>query len=152
MSESNNKISALAIVFNEEHNIRQYLDNMSFADEIVVVDSFSTDNTPAIIREEYPHVKFYQRVFDDFSSQRNYTIDLATYDWVVFFDADERITEKGIDEIIATVNSNPEEVAFWVKRIFYYEGRPFVNNNFNDDKTARLFRKVKMPLFRQAGS
>ncbi|MCO6148600.1 glycosyltransferase [Flavobacterium sp. NRK1] len=143
MSESNNKISALAIVFNEEHNIRQYLDNMSFADEIVVVDSFSTDNTPSIIREEYPHVRFYQRVFDDFSSQRNYTIDLAAYDWVVFFDADERVTEKGIDEIIATVNSDPEEVAFWVKRIFYYEGRPFVNNNFNDDKTARLFRKSK---------
>ena len=44
------KISALAIVFNEEHNIREYLDNMAFADEIVVVDSFSTDNTPQIIK------------------------------------------------------------------------------------------------------
>ncbi len=112
------KISALAIVFNEEHNIREYLDNMSFADEIVVVDSFSTDRTPDIIREEYPHVRFYQRVFDDFSSQRNYTIDLAHNDWVAFFDADERVTQKGIDEILKVVNSNPEEVALWVKRIF----------------------------------
>ncbi len=137
------RISALAIVLNEEHNIRQYLDNMSFADEIVVVDSFSTDNTPKIIKEEYPHVKFYQRAFDDFSSQRNYTLDFATNDWVVFFDADERVTEKGIDEIIATVDSNPEEVAFWFKRIFYYKGRPMVNNSFNKDRAIRLFRKSK---------
>src|SRR5688572_15529287 len=135
-----NRISALAIVFNEEHNIRQYLDNMSFADEIIVVDSFSTDNTPAIIKEEYPHVKFYQRAFDDFSSQRNYTLNFATNDWVVFFDADERITNKGIDEIIATVDSNPEEAAFWFKRIFYYKGRPMVNNSFNKDRAIRLFR------------
>lgn len=137
------RISALAIVLNEEHNIRQYLDNMSFADEIIVVDSFSSDNTPKIIQEEYPHVKFYQRAFDDFSSQRNYTLELATNDWVVFFDADERVTQRGIDEIIATVNGNPEEVAFWFKRIFYYKGRPMVNNSFNKDRAIRLFRKSK---------
>ena len=137
------RISALAIVFNEEHNIRQYLDNMSFADEIIVVDSFSTDSTPKIIKEEYPHVKFYQRIFDDFSSQRNYTIDLATNDWVIFFDADERVSQKGIIEIVATVNSSPEEVAFWFKRIFYYKGRPMVNNSFNKDRAIRLFRKSK---------
>ncbi len=141
MSELNTRISALAIVFNEEHNIREYLQNMSFADEIVVVDSFSTDRTPQIIKEEYPHVRFYQRVFDDFSSQRNYTIDLAENDWVVFFDADERVTEKGIEEIVSAVNSDPEEAAFWVKRIFYYQGRPLVNNSFNEDRTARVFRK-----------
>ena len=137
------KISALAIVFNEEHNIREYLDNMAFADEIVVVDSFSTDNTPQIIKEEYPHVRFYQRAFDDFSSQRNYTIDLATHDWVIFFDADERVTEKGTREITNIVNSNPEEVAFWFKRIFYYKGRSMVNNSFNKDRAVRLFRRSK---------
>lgn len=143
MTQQSHKISALAIVFNEEHNIREYLDNMSFADEIIVVDSFSTDNTPAIIKADYPHVKFYQRAFDDFSSQRNYTLDLSSNDWVTFFDADERVTEKGISEIVATVENNPEETAFWVKRIFYYEGRPLVNNNFNEDRTARLFRRSK---------
>lgn len=143
MSEQKTKISALGIVFNEEHNIRLYLDNMAFADEIVVVDSFSTDDTPRIIKEEYPHVKFYQRAFDDFSSQRNYTIDLATNDWVIFFDADERVTQKGIDEIVSTVNSNPTDVAFWFKRIFYYKGKPMVNNSFNKDMAIRLFRKSK---------
>ena len=137
------KISALAIVYNEEHNIRTYLNEMSFADEIIVVDSFSTDNTTKIILEEFPNVKFFQRVFDDFSSQRNYTLDLAGNDWVTFFDADERVTQKGIEEIITTVNSNPEEAALWVKRVFYYQGRPMINNNFNEDRTARIFRKSK---------
>jgi heptosyltransferase II len=137
------KLTALAIVYNEEHNIREYLDNISFADEIVVVDSYSTDATPEIIQNEYPHVKFYQRVFDDFSSQRNYTIDLATNDWVMFFDADERITEKGIKEIKSLFKTTPEETAFWVKRIFYYQDKPLVNNNFNEDRTARIFRKSK---------
>ncbi|WP_159800258.1 glycosyltransferase [Flavobacterium sp. MK4S-17] len=143
MSENQTKISALAIVYNEEHNIRDYLQNMAFADEIIVVDSYSTDATPRIIKAEFPHVKFYQRKFDDFSSQRNYTLSLASNDWVCFFDADERVTQNGIDEIRQVVNNNPVEVAFCVKRIFYYKGKPFVNNNFNKDKTIRLFRKSK---------
>jgi heptosyltransferase-2 len=143
MSDHTTKISALAIVFNEEHNIREYLDNMAFADEIIIVDSFSTDATSSIIKEEYPHVRFYQRVFDDFSSQRNYTLNLAENDWVMFFDADERVTQKGINEIVSVVKSNPEEVAFWFKRIFYYKGKPMVNNSFNKDRTIRLFRKSK---------
>ncbi|GGB86170.1 hypothetical protein GCM10007424_27790 [Flavobacterium suaedae] len=143
MSENKAKISALAIVFNEEQNIREYLHNMSFADEIVVVDSFSTDGTPDIIKKEFPEVRFYQRKFDDFSSQRNYTLDLAKHDWVTFFDADERVTQKGIDELVDVVNSNPEEVALWVKRVFYYQGKPLVNSNFNEDRTARIFRKSK---------
>jgi heptosyltransferase-2 len=137
------KISALAIIYNEEHNIRDYLNNMAFADEIVVVDSFSTDTTPQIIKEEFPHVRFYQRAFDDFSTQRNFTIDLAVNDWVLFFDADERITPEGITEIQDALTANPEEVAFWVKRIFYYKGRPLVNNTFNEDRTARIFRRGK---------
>lgn len=143
MSEQKKKISALGIIYNEEHNIRLYLDNMAFADEIIVVDSFSTDNTPKIIKEEYPHVKFYQRKFDDFSSQRNYTIDLASNDWIMFFDADERVTQKGINEIVTTVNSDTPYVAFWFKRIFYYKGKSMVNNSFNKDMAIRLFRKSK---------
>lgn len=143
MNTPNNKLSALAIVYNEEHNIREYLDNMSFADEIIVVDSYSNDGTVEIIKSEYPHVRLYQRAFDDFSNQRNYTLDLATYDWVAFFDADERIIQKGIEEIVRTLKEDPPVAAFWVKRIFYYEGRPMINSNFNDDKTARIFRRSK---------
>lgn len=140
MSEHKTKISALAIVYNEEHNIREYLDNMAFADEIVVVDSFSTDATPEIIQAEYPHVKFFQRSFDDFSSQRNYTLDLASNDWVTFFDADERVSEEGIQEVLETINKSTDKAAYWFKRNFYYKGKPLVNNKFNYDKAIRLLR------------
>lgn len=137
------KISALAIVLNEESNIRAYLDNMSFADEIVVVDSFSTDKTLEIIASDYPKVKVVQRKFDDFSSQRNFAINLAKNDWIIFFDADERITEKGIQEIKHTVATDKKNDAFWVKRIFYHGCKPMHYGGRNLDKAIRLFKKSK---------
>ena len=137
------KISALAIVLNEEDNIREYLKNMSFADEIIVVDSYSTDNTLSIIAAEFEHVKIFQRVFDDFSQQKNYAIGLASNDWIVFFDADERITEKGTQEIKRTVQTQPKNNAFWVRRIFYFENKPLHYGGKNQDKAVRLFRKSK---------
>ena len=137
------KISALAIVLNEENNIREYLKNMSFADEIIVLDSFSTDKTLEIIANEFPTVKIFKRPFDDFSSQRNFAINLASHDWIVFFDADERITENGIKEIKEIVKSNPKNDAFWVKRIFYHGNKPMHYGGRNQDKAIRLFRKSK---------
>ena len=135
------KISALAIVLNEENNIRDYLNNMSFADEIIVVDSYSTDQTLHIIQNEYPHVKVFKQKFSDFSSQRNYAISLATNDWIVFFDADERISIKGIAEIKTVVNNIQKFDAFWVKRIFFYGNKPMHYGGKNQDKAIRLFRK-----------
>ncbi|THF51613.1 glycosyltransferase [Flavobacterium supellecticarium] len=142
MSESP-KISALAIIRNEEDNIRAYLRNMAFADEIIVVDSYSSDATLDIIRSEFPQVRIVQRPFDDFSRQRNFAIDLATNDWVTFFDADERVTENGIRELLELVASHPEEVAFWVKRAFYYAEKPMFYGGQNQDRAIRLFRKSK---------
>ncbi len=137
------KISALAIVLNEEYNIRDYLGNMSFADEIIVVDSFSTDQTLDIIKNEYPKVKVFKKKFNDFSSQRNYAINLASNDWIVFFDADERITDKGIQEIKKAVLNKQKIDAFWVRRIFYYGKKPMHYGGKNQDKAIRVFRKSR---------
>ena len=117
----NKKISALAIVFNEEHNIRDYLNNYAFADEIIVVDSFSSDATLDIIEKEFPHVQIHKRVFDNFSSQRNFAISKAANDWVIFFDADERIDVNGILELTTAVSKSTTEVAFWIKRQLYFK-------------------------------
>lgn len=143
MSITNSKISALAIIRNEEDNIREYLRNMAFADEIIVVDSYSNDATLDIIRADFPQVRIVQRPFDDFSSQRNFAIALASHDWITFFDADERVTEKGIQEIRERVASNPDEAAFWVKRTFYYSEKPMFYGGQNQDRAIRLFRKSK---------
>ena len=137
------KISALVIVLNEQDNIRAFLNNMSFADEIIVVDSYSTDQTLEIIKIEYPAVKVFKRKFDDFSSQRNYAINLANHDWIVFFDADERVTDKGIAEIKMAIENNQKIDAFWVKRIFYYSKKPMYYGGKNKDKAIRVFKKSK---------
>ena len=78
------KITALAITYNEEENVNRYIENLSFVDEIIFVDSQSTDSTVAIA--EKLGVKIIQRKFDDFSNQRNFAIQQAKNDWIIFFD------------------------------------------------------------------
>lgn len=76
--------------YNEEAYIEAALRSVSFANEIIVIDSFSTDNTPAIAKK-YASL-FLEREFDNFSTQKNYALTYATSDWILFLDADERIT------------------------------------------------------------
>ena len=83
-------LTVIIPTFNEESYLEAALRSVSFADEIIVVDSFSADDTPNIARTYATH--FLQRKFDNFSSQKNYALEHATSDWVLFLDADERIT------------------------------------------------------------
>jgi len=76
------KITALAITFNEEENVKRYVESLTFADEIIFVDSYSTDNTVAIAKEM--GVTVIQNKFEDFSSQRNFAISLAKNQWITF--------------------------------------------------------------------
>ena len=93
------KITAIIPTFNEEGNIKEALESISFADEILIIDSYSTDNTIAIIKDKYPKAKLLQRTFDDFSSQKNYAVSKASHDWIILLDADERLTPNLISEI-----------------------------------------------------
>ncbi|RLD27154.1 MAG: glycosyltransferase family 2 protein [Bacteroidetes bacterium] len=83
-------LTVIIPTFNEEAYLEAALQSVRFADEIIVVDSFSTDDTPNIARPYATH--FLQRKFDNFSSQKNYALEHASCDWVLFLDADERIT------------------------------------------------------------
>ncbi|ADV47657.1 glycosyltransferase family 2 protein [Cellulophaga sp. E16_2] len=134
------KITSLLITYNEEKFIKKFIESMSFADELIIIDSFSSDQTVAIIKE-YPNVKLYQRVFDDFSSQKNYAIEKASNDWIIFFDADEEITPLLKEEIMNTIELAPNEVAFWVYRTTYYMGKLIKHSGLQNDKVIRLFKK-----------
>lgn len=83
-------LTAIIPTYNEEAYIEAALKSVRFADQIIVVDSYSTDKTEEIARK-YATV-FLQRTFDTFSSQKNHAITHATCDWILFVDADERIT------------------------------------------------------------
>jgi glycosyltransferase involved in cell wall biosynthesis len=136
---NNPKITALAITFNEAPHMAGFLERMDFADEIIIVDSFSTDNTVAIA-ERFPKVKLIQRPFDDFSSQKNFAIEQASNDWITFFDPDEEVTPELAEEIRNAVSSS-EADAYAVRRQLYFMGKKIRFSGFQTDWVIRLFKK-----------
>ncbi len=139
-----NKITALLITFNEIKNIVAVLDNIGFADEIIVVDSLSTDGTIEEIKE-YPNVKLIQREFKNYTDQKSFAMAQATNDWVLFMDADERLTDSLKNEILKTINSDSLDiVAFMFLRTFMFKNKVLRFSGWQSDKNYRLFRKNKV--------
>ncbi len=136
------KISALLIAYNEEKNMQRYLNDVSFADEIIIVDSYSNDKTEEIALQN-PKVKFIKRKFDNFTNQRNFAISLANNEWITFFDADEGIPNHLKEEIVSTVNNHPKFDAYYVYRKFFFKNRFIKYSGMQSDKAIRLFRKSK---------
>lgn len=132
-------ISALAITYNEEKNVERYIKSLSFADEIIIVDSFSSDNTVEIAKQLGANVV--QREFDNFSAQKNYALSLANHDWVTFFDLDEIVTAELANEIINIVKTASKKQAYKVKRNFYFMGKRIKYSGFQTDTVIRLFNK-----------
>ena len=94
------KISATVITFNEEKHIGKCLSSLSeVADEIIVVDSFSTDQTEAICKS-FPKVRFIKNAFKGYIEQKQFDIDHTSFDWVLALDGDECLSELLIKEIV----------------------------------------------------
>lgn len=136
----NNKLTALVITLNEEKNVRELMHNLDFADEIIVVDSYSTDKTLEILAE-FKNVKVYQHSFNNFSEQRNTAMQYASNNWVLFIDADERISEDLKSEILTTIQSNNTQRGYFIKRKFYFFNTPVHFSGLQSDKNLRLFKK-----------
>ena len=137
----NNKISALIITFNEEIHMKELLNSLNFVDEIVVVDSFSSDNTKFIC-EGFTNVKFIQNIFENFTSQRNFAITHAKNDWILFLDADERLSPELKNEIVKTLNNNNNKhSAFLFLRTFMFKNKVLHFSGWQTDKIFRLFNK-----------
>ncbi|MFV8375578.1 glycosyltransferase family 2 protein [Flavobacterium sp. LB1P71] len=136
----NTNISVLIITLNEESQMKALLADLDFADEIIVVDSFSTDNTE-IICKSFKKVKFIQNRFENYSSQRNFAISQAKNDWVLFLDADERLTTELKKEILFTIKNNLTYAAFLFPRTFMFENKVLHFSGNQSDKIFRLFHK-----------
>ncbi len=133
------KITAIIPTLNEEFNIEEAIKSVRFADEIIVIDSFSDDETVNLAQKL--GVQVVQRVFDNFSSQKNYAIDLAKHDWIYVLDADERVNEELKDEILNAVRTANDCVGFYIYRAFYFFDRKINYGGWQRDKVIRLFRK-----------
>ena len=127
------------IVKDEEANIKACLDALAWADEIIVVDSNSSDRTADICKAN-PKVKLFERHWKGFGPQKNIALSLATSNWVFSIDADERVSPELASEILSAV-ANPSFDAYAVKRKNIYRGRWVRNCGWWPDEVLRLFRR-----------
>ncbi|WP_179020403.1 glycosyltransferase family 2 protein [Winogradskyella forsetii] len=121
-------LSVIIPVYNEEAYIARALYSVKFADEIIVVDSFSTDKTVEIAKQY--NCKIVERQFDNFSNQKNHALQFATCDWVLFLDADERITYPLQLEIIDAIN-NGKHTAYKLNFPHFYMNRFLFHHSNN---------------------
>ncbi len=135
------KLSVIVIAGNEERNIRECLQSASFADEIVVVDSFSSDKTPEIAREFTE--KVYQKKWEGYAVQKRYSLEMASNEWVLSLDADERITPALKEEVLTLMKTDPPYDGFYMPRKTYFNGKWIKSCGWYPGYQLRLFRKSK---------
>lgn len=133
------KLSIIIITKDEESNIKRCLDSVSWADEIIVVDSFSTDNTIGICREYTD--KIFQKEFTDFADMKNFALSKASNEWALSIDADEELLGALKDEINNKIDIPQVFSAFKIKRNSQIFGRWFKYSGTQNDFQVRLFRK-----------
>ena len=137
------RLSVCLITKNEEQNLKRCLDSLiGLADEIIVVDSGSTDRTCEIAKDF--GAKVFQHPFDDFTRQKTRSIEKASSSWVMVIDADERVTPELKAEILQYL-IHPETIrsinGFYLNRLNFFLGTPIHHSGWSPDWLLRVFRK-----------
>jgi glycosyltransferase involved in cell wall biosynthesis len=139
MSSPRPTLSIAMIARNEEAILARTLESVRWADEIVIVDSGSTDRTPEIARS-FGARHIFNRDFRGFGPQKDLAIDTCTSDWIYLLDADEVVPPELAEEIQQTIAA-PKFDAFWQPRINLFMDRWIRHGGFYPDKKLRLFRR-----------
>lgn len=135
------KLSVVIITFNEEKNIARCLDSVkAIADDIVVVDSYSTDKTKSICIDK--EVRFVEHKFDGHIEQKNWAITQAKHQYVLSLDADEALTEE-LQQAILTIKNNWEGVGYSFNRLTNFCGTWIKHCGWYPDKKLRLWDTTK---------
>lgn len=135
-----NKLTAIIPTGNEIHNIDAVIASVNFADEILVVDSFSTDGT--FEKAQELATKVIRREYEYSASQKNWAIPQASHEWILLVDADERVTPE-LKVEIQTLLKQPkqEHVAYWIGRINHFMGERVHYSGWKNDSVIRLFKR-----------
>jgi glycosyltransferase involved in cell wall biosynthesis len=133
-------VSVVIITQNEAANIRDCLESVTWADEVVVLDSGSSDGTVDICREYTDHVHSSPN-WPGFGVQKNRALALASGEWILVLDADERVTPKLRQEIAEVLARSAGPRVYEVPRLSYYCGRAMRHSGWWPDRVARLFRR-----------
>lgn len=134
------KISLIIPTFNEAHNIEGVIDSASWVDEIIVVDSFSEDETANLAKAK--GAKVLERKYTGPSDQKNWVIPQAAHEWVLILDADERVTPELKKEIQAWLKADKIPFdAFWINRQNYFMGQKVKYSGWQGDAVVRFFKR-----------
>ncbi|MCO5141813.1 MAG: glycosyltransferase family 2 protein [Oligoflexia bacterium] len=135
-------VSVVMITKNEEKHLARALASCGFADEIVVVDACSTDQTREIAKQY--GAKIFERKWTNFGDQRNYSLSVAANDWVLVVDADEKVSEQlknWMEQIFR--KKSIESNGFKIRRKEYFLGQEITGACWNPSYQDRFFRKSK---------
>jgi glycosyltransferase involved in cell wall biosynthesis len=135
-----NSLSVIIITKNEEPNVRACLESISWANEIIVVDADSTDNTVLICREYTSQV--YSHDWPGFGKQKNRALSYASKSWVLSLDADERVSPDLRVEIERVIQ-NSDSIGYEIPRLSSFCGRYMRHSGWYPDYVTRLFRRGK---------
>jgi glycosyltransferase involved in cell wall biosynthesis len=137
------RITATIITLNEAENIRAACESVTWADEVLVIDSESTDNTREIAAQMGARVVI--NTWPGFSQQKQFAVDQATHDWIFSLDADERLSSElraSIDELRAQGNRQPAD-GYRVARRAFYMNRWIRGGGWYPDYQLRLFNRTR---------
>ncbi len=133
------KITGIVPIYNEEDNIEDCLKSLDWVDELLVVDSFSTDNTVSIA-QKYAD-KIVQHKYDYSARQKNWIIPQASHNWIILIDADERVSPKLRSEILGLLEKGTNKKAYWIYRANFFMGKEIKHCGWEKDRVIRLFTK-----------
>ncbi len=136
------KISAAIITFNEELNIAKTLNKLTWCDEIIIIDSYSTDKTVEICKSY--NTKVYAKKFNGYGEQKRFLVDKCNFNWILSIDADEVLSDNLINEI--QLEFSKEKIpfnAYLLNRKHVYLGKVFKYGYLKNTPILRLFNKTK---------
>jgi glycosyltransferase involved in cell wall biosynthesis len=131
------KISATIITLNEERNIARAIESLRCCDEVVVVDSGSSDRTRELA--EMRGARFLVHPWPGYASQKNFAAEQASHDWILSIDADEALSEALETEILALRQTDPRHAAYSMPRLAQYLGRWIRHSGWYPDRKIRLY-------------
>lgn len=134
-------VTVLVTSLNEADQIADCIASVLWADEVYLVDSFSSDGTVELVRERFPQVRIEQREYLGAAAQKNWAIDRASHDWILVIDSDERVTPPLRDEI-RTVLEKPAVWAYSIGRRNFILGEEVRYSGLQRDRVTRLFHRA----------
>jgi glycosyltransferase involved in cell wall biosynthesis len=138
-TRNSQKLTVITLCYNAEKTIEKCLQSIHWADELLVVDSYSTDRTLEIAANYTDRI--IQHEYVNYARQNNWAIPQAKYGWVLIVDSDEQVSPALADAIQQLLQRGPDKEGYWIHRRNYLLGKPITHSGWGQDKVLRLFRR-----------